>query len=120
MKFVGTVDQAVVTYRKSLSVYRASMRQAISKLPGVGAFDNLLSYTDWLVTQPVIPMSAKIAWEDVIQFERMHPDIQAWSPSIGLDTDEKIDLLFEAAILIERQQVEEADVVIASLTALIG
>ena len=104
MKFVCNTNYAIDRYRKSLVVYRASLMKALVRLPSPNnSFTSLLAYAQYVASQPVIPIEQQIAWQDVIQFERLNPDVLTWSPVIGLTTPTHLDLLFEMAIAIEQQ-----------------
>lgn len=72
--------------------------QVVSRFQAFAALDDagLLNTVEVLMSNPVTPSRAKLAWATAQEFERASPTIAALAGHIGL-TDEQIDQLFIAA-----------------------
>ena len=99
-----TFDAQLQVWRSNCAVYRAAMRKALAMVPvGDGT---LLDIADAIGNS--VPLMARIAWQDVIQFERLNSDVQMWGPVLirqvapGMsDVDPAIDGIFLLAQAIE-------------------
>ena len=109
-------------WRATTTVYRAAMKKALASVPvGNGT---MLDVAEAIAASPEVPVLARIAWQDVTQFERWNSDIQTWAPVLintvkpGInDVDAVIDAIFILAGAFEAQDPAAIQSAAAALTA---
>lgn len=100
-------------WRERASVYRAAMRKALRMLPnGSGSLLDAADHNDC------------VEWQDVVVFQRSHPDIMVWAPRLfayaapGVDIDKALDAVFRIAEAIDHGR--DPTRLVAEARALLG
>lgn len=112
-------------WRATTAVYRAAMKKALASVPvGNGT---MLDVAEAIAASPEVPVLARIAWQDVTQFERWNSDIQTWAPVLvqtvkpGVnDVDAVIDAIFVLAGAFEAQNPAAIQAAASALNALLA
>lgn len=117
-------DRKRAQWRKTAVVWRAAMRKALAMIPAGEA--TLLDAADAIGASPGLPIMTRIAWADVIQFERENPDIALWAPVLigainpAIDAGEAIDAIFVLGMAIEGKSETSVADAHAALLALLA
>jgi hypothetical protein len=115
----------LTSWRFTVKPFRAALKKAAAMVFVNDHQTTVLDIIETLAASSDTPLNVRIALNEVVQFERSHPDVMLWGSllvellGVGLPVDDFLDALFLAAEAVERGQNDVASKHVSRLQEMI-